>query len=173
MANLLTFIKQQAIKKISANNAGKYDQLAFEVENKELYDLLGVALLQDLQTNPTEANNLLLLNGTTFEDCNGNTIRHRGIRFVLAYLNYSRYIGESMINDTFTGFVVKTRPDSELISEGYIKRLQLENRSIALKEFEIIKEYLNLNADIFTLWNCTTRRKPFTPRITGVRKTIK
>jgi hypothetical protein len=173
MANLLTFAQQQTYKKISANNGGKYDQLAFEVENKELSDLLGVALLQDLQTNPATASNLLLLNGDTFTDCNGNTIKHRGVRFVLAYLNFSRYIGESMINDTFTGFVVKTRPDSEQISEGYIKRLQLENRSIALKEFEIIKEYLDSKTDIFTLWSCTSKRKPFTPRLTGVRKTIK
>lgn len=173
MANLLSFAQQQATKKISANNSSKYDQLALEVENKELSDLLGVALLQDLQTNPTLARNLLLLNGDTFTDCNGNSIRHRGIRFVLAYINYSRYIGESFINDTFTGFVTKTRPDSELLSEGNIKRLQLENRSIALKEWEIIKEYLDLKTDVYTLWMCTSKRKPFTPRIIGVRKTVK
>ncbi len=173
MANLLSFAQQQSYKKISANNSGKYDQLALEVENKELSDLLGVALLQDLQTNPTSTNNLKLLNGDTFIDCNGNSIKHRGLRFVLAYLNYSRYIGESMVNDTFTGFVVKTRPDSEQISEGYIKRLQAENRSIALKEFQIIKEYLEKNTDTYTLWDCTEKRKPFTPRIYGIRKTIK
>ena len=61
---LLTYSQQQAFKKISANNAQKYSQLAFEVENKELVDLLGVALLQDLQDNPTTEDNIKLLDGT-------------------------------------------------------------------------------------------------------------
>lgn len=170
---LLPFSQQQAIKKISANNEAKYEQLADEVEEIELKRLLGIALLQNVQKNPLISENVKLLDGTDFVDRNGNTISHKGLRWVLAYMNYSKYLGESFVNDTFTGMVHKKRPDSELISEGATKRLQLVNRQLALIEWEIIKEYLDLNSSEFPLWNCTKSRKPYTPRFTGVRKTSK
>lgn len=172
MALLLSYNQQQAIKKISTNNAIKYDQLAIEVEEKELRAILGVALLQDLQTNPTTIPNAKLLNGGEFENCQNQTIKFKGIRYILAYLNYSKYIGESFVNDTFTGMVVKNRPESELVSEGTMKRLMNENREIAMQEWEITKEFLNLNSTEYPLWNCNNRSKPFTPRMYSIRKTV-
>lgn len=171
MALLLSYSQQQAIKKISANNQAKYDQLAAEVEENELRSLLGVLLLQDLQNNPDSVANTALLNGGTYTS-GSNTIRFKGVRYILAYLNYSRYIGESFVNDTFTGMVQKTRPDAELLSEGTMKRLQAENRQIAMAEWELTQGFLTANATTYTLWNCSGTRKPFTPRIYGVRKTV-
>ena len=170
MSLLLSYSQQQAIKKISANNQSKYDQMAAEVEENELRKLLGVLLLQDLQENPTATANAELLDGGTFTYCDDD-YDFKGLRYVLAYLNYSRYIGESFVNDTFTGFVQKTRPDSELLSEGAIKRLQNENREIAMAEWELCKMYLNVNYEDFPLWNSSKTKKPFTPRLFGVRKT--
>jgi len=174
MALLLSYSQQQAIKPISANNEGKYAQLAAEVEEKELRSLLGVALLQDIQSNPTSTNNVLLLDGDEFEDCYGNTITHKGIRYLLAYLNYSRYIWESDISDTFTGFVVKNRQESEMLTDGRRKSLQLTMREIAMQEWILIKDYLDEKYANFTLWNYGNEtKKPYTPRIYGVRKTGK
>lgn len=172
MGLLLTYSQQQAIKKISENNQAKYDQLASEVEETELRSLLGVALLQDLQTNPAASANVTLLNGGEYENCLGQTITFKGLRYVLAYLNYSRYIGQSFINDTYTGFTRKNHPDAESISEGTIKRLQGENRTIAMSEWELIHEFLRLNSNDYPLWLYYKSKKPFTPRISGVRKTI-
>jgi len=168
---LLTFSQQQAIKKISANNESSYDQLATEVEEKELQDLLGAALLQDLQDNPTSTANVKLLDGSTFTDCNDNTIKQKGIRWMLAYMNYSEYLGTSFANDTFSGFTQKIRSDSEQLSEGSIKRLQLSNRELALTQWLLIKSFLNENSDDYPLWIIADSRKPYTPKITGVRKT--
>lgn len=170
MALLLTYLQQQAIKKISVNNASKYDQLATEVEENELRKLLGVALLQDLQDNPTATDNVTLLDGGTFTYCD-TELRFKGVRYILAYLNYSRYIGESFVNDTFTGMVQKNRPDSGLVSEGTMKRLQNENREIALAEWELTRAYLNVEYTKYPLWNSGKTKKPFTPRIFGVRNT--
>lgn len=171
MAPLLSYSQQQAIKKISANNQVKYDQIAQEVEESDLLSLLGIELLQDIQTNPTDADNIKLLDGESYEPTTGHTIKFKGLRYVLAYLNYARYIGESFVSDTFTGVVKKTHADAEPLSEGAIKRLQLENRQIALNDFERIRGYLNLNYTTYPLWRASTTRKPFIPRITGVRKT--
>lgn len=169
MTTLLKFYQQQDIKPISNNNEHKYEQIAFEVENNELRKLLGAAFLLDIQKTP--ANYVDLLNGIEF-DCNGSRMVHRGLNFVLAYLNYAKYIGESFVNDTFTGFVQKNRTESENVSEGTIKRLINENRTIALDEFSIIKEYLSENSDRYALWNCAGQKKLFAPKITTLRKTF-
>jgi len=171
MSNLLTYSQQIAIKKISSNNQGRFDELCKEVERTDLKDLIGLALLQDLETNPTSTNNLLLLNGTSFVNYIGQTVAHQGLRYVLAYLNHSRYIGESFIKDTFTGMVRGTQENSEPISEGSLKRLQQVDREIALSEFELIKEYLNLNYTLFPLWLYVLSTKTFTPKFSGISKT--
>ena len=171
MALLLTHDQQQAIKKMSPNNSRDYDQLATEVEELELRDLLGDALLQDLQANPTSENNVKLLDGSTFEDCHGNTIKFKGLRYVLAYFNYAKYIGSSFVKDTNTGFVQKNRQESEVISEGTVNRLQIENRKIGMKEFELVKDYLNANCDTYTLWISTESKQAFAPKFHFIRKT--
>jgi hypothetical protein len=169
---LINWSQQTAIKKISANNQSKFAQIESETENTELRDLLGVALLQDLQENGATAANIDLIEGTDFVNCEGQTIKHKGVRFVLAYMIYSRYLGESFVNDTFSGFVQKNRTDSEQLSEGSIRRLQENNRVIAMSEWQLIKEFLDLNNTTYPLWNCTTSKKPYTPRFIGVRKTL-
>lgn len=169
---LLTFDQQQDIKKISKNNESKYDQLAEEVEERELQDLLGVALLQDVQENPTTAANVKLLDGATFKDCNDNTIKQKGLRWILAYMNYSEYLGTSFVADTFSGFAQKTRNDSETISEGAIKRLQLSNRELAMTQWSLVKSFLNENSADYPLWIKAQSKEPYTPKFRGIRKTL-
>lgn len=178
---LLTLIQQQGIKIISQNwaNASKvtgaksnYDQLAEEVENKELRNLLGVALFQDVQANPTTDENVVLLDGGSYEDCNGNTITFKGLRYVLAYFNWSKYVAESFVSDTFTGMVRKQRTEAENLTSGDIKRLQIDAREIALQEWELIRNFLNENESDYPLWECAKTKKIYTPRITGVKRTI-
>ncbi len=171
MALILSWAQQIAIKKMSANNQQKYAALAGEVEENELRDLLGVALLQDLQTNPSSIYNLKLLNGDTFVNVYGQSINHKGLRYVIAYLNYSKYIGESWVNDTFTGMVSKRREESELLSEGSIRRLQVQARKQGLVEWEIIKDYLNCSSTNFPLWLCAFSKLPYTPKFIGIKKT--
>lgn len=171
MSNLLTFSQQIVIKKISSNNQARFDELCTEVERTDLKDLIGLALLQDLETNPTTANNKLLLDGTTFTNSLNQTVKHQGLRYVLAYLIHARYIGESFIKDTFTGMVRGNQENSEPISDGALKRLQNVSKEIALSEFELIKEYLNLNYTLFPLWLYVLSTKTYTPKFSSVSKT--
>ena len=169
MALLLSFSAQQAIKPISANNESKYAQLAAEVESLEVDKLLGYAFYQAVSATPNDYGNIL--NATEFVDNNGNTVKHRGLLYVIAYLNYAKYIGESYVVDTYSGFVQKNRPDSERISSGDIKRLQQENREIAFNAFELIRMFLNKNRDLYPLWNCNSDVKTYKPKFYGVKKT--
>lgn len=182
MAPLLSLAQQQAIKTISPNwaNAVKatggttnYDQLALEVEENDLQKLLGAALLQDIQDNPTEPRNVTLLDGGTFEDCNGNTIKFKGLRYVLAYMNYSQQILESDVADTFTGFVKKNRNEADHLSFGEKKQLMINAREKAMTQWELVKQFLTDNTSTYTLWYCGQSRKPYRPKLTGIRKTVK
>ncbi len=169
---LLTFSQNQLIKPISANNQGMFSEIQTEVENMELRELLGSALLFDLQTNPTTPENIKLLSGDTFTDCSNNNVKHRGLQFVLSYMIHSKYILHSKFADTFTGFVEKKRNETESISQGSISKLQENSRKIALSEFEIIKEYLNKFSDLYPLWNYYKSKKPYTPKFSSVRTTF-
>ena len=166
---ILSFKQQQEIKPISPNNAGKYPQLAAEVESLEVDNLLGSAFYQAISESPESFTSLL--DSTSFQRSNGTTIKHKGLRYVIAYLNYSKYVSENY-TDTFSGFRKKSNPDSEPISSGDIKRLQQENREIAFNAFNLIREYLDLNRSLYPLWDARSEKKVSKPKFYGVKKTI-
>ena len=168
---ILTFAQQQQIKAISVNNEAKYAILEQETEDLELTKLLGLAFKQDVQNNPATAANVKLIEGTSFVNCDGETVSHRGLRYVLAYMVYSRYIDTSEVADTFTGFKTQTRQEATALQEGTKKRLRQSNRDLATTEFNIIREYLDENYTDYPLWKCATSKKVYAPRIYGVRKT--
>lgn len=170
---LLKFYEQNNIKPISENNESKYPLLAREVEEGKLKELIGIELLQDLQVNPNTDDNKNLLNGCSFVNRNGNTVKHQGLKYVIAYMNYSKYIGESFVNDTFTGMVRKTRQDAENLTSGDISRLQGEAQSIALTEFEIIKDFLVLNYSKYPLFKKCHLKDIYTPKFRTIRKTVR
>lgn len=165
---LLKFSDQQEIRPISPNNEDKFDQLAYEVENSELRKLLGDVFLYDIQQNTNTYSKLI--NGCEFT-INDYKLKHRGLKFILAYLVYAKYVGQSNFTDTFAGYRQTSIGESELVSDGTLRRLQSENREVALDEFAIIKKYLNENYEDYPLWNDHHRKKVFTPRMKTLRKT--
>ncbi len=178
---LLTLAQQQAIKPISSNWANyikitggitNFEQLQKEVEEKEFRILLGIAFTQDIQNNPLTTSNAKLLDGGTYVNSCSETITFKGLRFVLAFMNWSKYVGESFVSDTFTGMVKKNREESESLSSGDIKRLQLDAREIALQEWEIIKDFLCLNSNDYPLWKYGKTQKVYAPKFYGVKRTI-
>ncbi len=132
---ILTFEKQQELKPIAASFRPKYKQLATEVERVELPQLIG-----DVELDLSDDD---LLDGCTFE-YKEKTTQHFGLRTVLAYLNYAKYVSESYIHDTFSGLVAKRSEYSERISSGDIKRVQAENRQVAFFYFENVRRYIEV-----------------------------
>lgn len=182
MANILQITEQQQIKVISPNwaNAVKvtggvknYDQLTSEVESCELVKLLGLPLLQAIQSDPEIESFGIVLTGGEYVDCNGNTIKFKGLKFIIAYLNYSKYIGESFVSDTYGGMVRKNTDESTPLSSGDIKRLQSSAREIAMMEWELLKEYLTINKESYPIWSCFATKKVYLPKIYGVKRTIR
>jgi len=178
---LISLLEQQAIKPISPNWANhikvtggvtNFVQLATEVEVKEFRILLGIDFYSDLIANQAETRYVNLIEGTSFVNYRNNTVSFNGLKYILAFMNFSKYVGESFVSDTFTGMVRKNRDESESLSTGDIKRLQLDAREIALQDFELIKEFLDKNNTIYPLWNYTYSKKAYIPKFTGIRKTL-
>jgi hypothetical protein len=172
---LLTPEQQQAIKPLSQNNlARKFPQLEKEVEELEVRNLIGDAFLLDLQTSPAGTANAALLDGAEFENADGYTVKHQGLRYVMAYYIYARYVIESMVNDTYTGQIMKSRDDGQTLSTGLLKTMQQEARNMANREWSLILDFLNLKVDDYPYWKSNAKREGvFTPRFKGIRKTTR
>lgn len=165
---IISYDKQQAIKPVSLNNQSIFEQIAKETEMLELSALLGIAFYQEIDNN--KENYSEILNATEFVNSQGYNITHQGLYYVIAYLVFAKYIANSYVNDTFSGFVKKNLQNSEHLNEGERRRLQHEYRSIALTAFEAIKEYLSLNNTNYPLWGCKLSSKTSLPNFYTVTK---
>ncbi len=169
MALLVTWAQQQGIKPFSPNSESKYAQIASEVESLDVDKLLGSAFYQAVSATPADF--VSLLDAKEFDRVDGTKITHKGLRYVIAYLNYAKYAGEGSIIATATGLRQKTTPDSEHISTGEIKRVQQEMREIAFNAFNLIREYLDLNKETYPLWDRTSDKKTTKSNFYGLKAT--
>jgi hypothetical protein len=141
---LLTFNEQQAIKAISTNNAGKFDDLLKTTLVNDIKPLLGFDFYQDLIQNESTTPNARLLDGDTYI-YSGITYTFEGLRTVIAYFLYANYVMSNVV-DTFTGFVTKSNEDSQPASSGDKKNIRDMNRETAMQHWEDCKYFLDINA---------------------------
>lgn len=91
-----------------------------------------------------------LINGGTYTDCNGNQVSFLGVKRMLIYYAYARYVIINNFDDTPNGGVTKT---NEFSIPKPLKELQvISNRYRAMSKqiYEtLIKPYLCLNKDKF------------------------
>lgn len=165
---LLTYQQQQAIKPIAKNNEKFYAQIELDAERLYLQKILGISFAQQIQANPE--NFIDLLDGCEFEYCS-QTIRHEGLRFILAYYTYSEYVKNSDIQDTFTGMVQQNRIETTHVSSGRINAIRDSALQIADEALTVTKQYLNQNSTIYPLWYCSSSRKAHAPKLIEIRNT--
>ena len=164
---LLTFAQQTAIKPISKNNQQFYPQLLADVEAMYLSRVLGVVFAQKVQSNPIDY--IELLDGSTFI-FNGETIAHKGLRYVLAYYAYSEYVKNSDVSDTFSGMVQQNRGETTHLSTGRINALRDSALQIADQALSLVKIYLNSNSLLYPFWSCHIGINPHSPKLIEIRK---
>jgi hypothetical protein len=141
---LLTFAELQLIKPISANNAGKFDDLLKTTLIKDIKPLLGFDFYQDMIQNESTVANARLLAGDTYI-YSGITYTFEGLKTIIAYFLYANYV-MSNLADTFTGFVTKSNEDSQPASSGDKKNLRDINIETAMQHWEDCKYFLDTNA---------------------------
>ena len=162
----LTFAQQQAIKPLSKNKEQFYPQLINDVEAMYLSRILGAIFAQKVQATPLDYADLL--DGSSFTWC-GETVTHKGLRYVLAYYAYSEYVKNSDVADTFTGMVQQNRIETTHLSTGRINALRDSALQIADQALELVKAYLNENSALYPFWFCANTRKAHAPKLIEIR----
>jgi len=178
---LLPYSQQQIIKPVSKNNQTKFEQISIETQDLELDQLLGTVFYQEVVDNyvPTTTATTTpdiwqeLVEGSVYTGSCGNQITQKGLWYVLAYLNYASYINEAHIADTLTGFVQKTRPDSQQINYPAQKNLMNKNREFAFNYFDKTRDFLCVNHTDYPNWNVTKEKKVRDFTLKGYKRTIR
>ena len=83
-----------------------------------------------------------ILNGTDWIGCNGNKRRHKGLKTLLAYLTYARYILINNYDDTASGGVNKTAEFTIPKPLAELKDFSSKYRKMALSLWIDIEAYL-------------------------------
>lgn len=144
---LWNFDEQQMIRAIDSNNFQKFEQLQNEVEANDLQLYLGFEFYQELQRNT--ANYSTLLNGGYYT-VSGVQYRFAGLKTVCAYLLYARYVRQSYLQDTFSGFVAHTGNDFQRVSSAELANQEARYKEIAGTYWDECLRYLQtLNLDYF------------------------
>lgn len=163
MTQIITHQDIREIKGISLNVNAEKELIPHILEAQEfdLRPLLGEpfynAIIEDVENN-NGVNYDDLLNGTTYQ-IDGKNYKHSGIKTVLVYHSYARYIGGSQVQSTATGFVKKQIQYSEPATDKTISRMIQQNRSGAQAHWDRVVKFLDENKKDYPLWKCASRRR--------------
>ena len=153
---LWTAAEQQQIKPLDFNSANKFKQLQIEVEANDIVKYLGFEFYQELKRNLGDYT--LLLDGGEYES-NGYTYEFSGLKHVCAYLLYARYVAQSSIIDTASGFVQHSGDGFQRVSSGELKNQENRYTEIAGTLWDECLRYLHtLNLVWFPIKATQNRR---------------
>lgn len=122
--------------------------IAYEVSVSEC------ALDPECTTPPTEPNNYELkrnlIFGGDYQNCNGKTRLHKGVKMVLIYYSYARYTLENQVSDTASGLVKKNNDFSTNVDYKELKDRSDKYRNFGLSTYNDTLHFLCANKSTFT-----------------------
>lgn len=129
-------------------------KLTIATNEAEDFDLEGLFcdFWEDIKehfSDPLEEPWKALIDGGEFEGCNGKTRSFKGIKKLIAYYGYARYIILNSFNDTPNGNVSKTNDFSIPKPLKELEYVADRYRSMGFQEFKKIMAYLCLNKELF------------------------
>lgn len=162
---LITLEDIRAVKSIALNvqQAKELTPYVLEAQNFDLAKFLGesfyIALIDDYNASPSLSTYATLFNGGNYT-YNSDTYYNYGVKQLIIYYAYVRYVANSNVLATPTGFKHKTNPHSEHISDKTLARLVDNARNSALFVEDSVKNFLDRNEVSYPLWKneCKTGR---------------
>lgn len=145
-----------------------------EAQDFDIKPAIGGALFHDVVTkyalSPADTNIVKLVEGGTYEDCEGNTIAFAGLAKALKYYALARFRKKQPINDTNFGVVMKRDNYSDPVDSKMLSQSIDDARSSGYGYLQETMKYLQQNKDIYPLYkgNEDNLRKPL--RITPVQR---
>lgn len=132
---------------------------------------LGDAFYFDLQKKFDKSDDAMynayqdLLNGKDYNDTNSSPIHFDGIKSMLGYYTFARFLPENPLHITRFGVVTKTADQSAPATGNDIKTVVniLKGNAVTLQYR--VEQFLDANKTVYTLWKksaqTTTRRSGF------------
>lgn len=153
MALLLTVNDIKAIRPIAkaVDDIARIEPYIEEAQQVELKKLLGNDFFFAIVEDP--ANYTDILDGKSYENSRGNTVSFKGIKTVLAYFSYARFLMNDQMKHTASGFVVKQNQFSEPASLAERTSKHQDCRSLALSYWEDCALFLNQFKTDYPLWS--------------------
>jgi len=131
------------------------EQYIQEAQDLDLKDLMCRAFFYDIIKNYQEPLYQDLINGCTYTNIYGYEVEFKGIKPVLVYFAYARYIFRSHVSDTPFGAVQKTNEFSTPISSTEKRDIRDRYRTDAMQYWDEVKIYLNDKYQSYPKWlNC-------------------
>lgn len=156
MAILWTYTEQQTIKPMSPNFPKEgpegFEKMAEEVQVQDLQELLGFEFYQDMIQNPTSTANAALLDGGDYV-YNSTTYTFAGLKYVLAYFLFARYVKKNYIKDTYSGLAKKNYEDSRPVTKGENKNYHTDFRKIAFQYWKECELFIAANPSDYPFCN--------------------
>ena len=153
MINLITKTDILGLRQISKNVPDKIiDPYIKDAQFIDVQKLLGSDFFNDLLRNSTDENYIDLLTEGDYV-YNGTTYTNVGLKAVLVYYSYARYILLGSNIDTPFGFVTKDTDVSSPSDLSTRKTISKENEQIAFNYWENVKHFLDRNKQDYPLWN--------------------
>ncbi len=173
--NLITITDIQEFKPISKNTDTNKKVNPFILEAQEfnirpfLSDEFYMELLNQFKSSPQFPDSKYdeLFNGSTYTS-GDTTYQDPGLKVVLVYYAYSRYLNRANTDSTAFGMVNKTNPDSTPLSEKRLSNLIFQAESGAKAYESRVKHFLDCNSSDYPLYKCgKTNKKTGSIRISA------
>jgi len=156
---LITLDDIKQIKGISSNlnQVKDLDPHIIEAQEFDLRVFMGedfyLALIDDFTASPSLAVYSDLWNGVKYE-YNNKTYQHFGLKTVLAYYAYARYLGRANVKETPYGLMHKKSDHSERVSERTITRYVDQAQSAATSHEKRVHCFLAAFSADYPLYEC-------------------
>lgn len=161
---IISFEQQQEILPISPNKQNKFNQIARDVDEGELVEMLGQKFKQTVDSHLSDTG------GKYFELITGGELldgtKFKGLRFIVAYLNFINYLDNSDVQDTFSGQRVQKTEQSEALSKGRIENLKEPKKKVVFNQWDLLKRFISENETYFSDFNKLATKRLYIPKAT-------
>ena len=157
--NIITITDIQDFKPISKNTdtQKKLDPFIQEAQEFDLRPFMGdefyLKLVDEFKNTFPDSNYENLYQGSTWMK-GGKTYENPGLRAVLVYYSYARYLNKANTNSTAFGMVGKTNPDSTPLTDRTIDRLVSQSMNGAKAYLNRVEFFINCNSELFPEYDC-------------------
>jgi hypothetical protein len=165
MADLPLLLTAQEFRNIldvsdSSKNKTIVERSIRDAQNDDLMNLLGFNFYSEILNNAAEPEIITLLDGGAYQ-YDGKSYFNPGLKLVIAYYAYSRYILNNAQKDTAFGIVQKQMQDSQAPSTSRLKEIAKQHNQTAFQYWAQVEVFLNRNTTDYPLWydDCTWKNK--------------